>query len=123
MLIFLDKKYDLVGCIEKVRQFYQRHGVTIRRLRFDAGSVENSAAVTSYLSQKEVQIDPQPAAVDEQNQNIVERDIQHLGNVVSACMEGAEEVTSAFWGLCVLSPQFITIPRTQHPEHSLLTIT
>ncbi len=42
LLIFLDKKYDLIGCLEKTRLFYQRHGAIVRRLRFDSGSVENS---------------------------------------------------------------------------------
>ena len=104
MHAFLDKDYEFLKCIHAVRLHYLRYGIKVRLIRTDAGSVEGGKGIREYLDINGIAFEP--AAVDNQNQNPVERHVQFVDTSVAACMDEAvkdEYVDQTFWGLAVLS--------------------
>ena len=61
----------------------------------DAGSTENAADVIAFLKEHNIEIDP--AAPDEQQQNPVEREVQTLTKGVSALLLDQTALGSSWW--------------------------
>lgn len=79
---------------------YQRFGWIIRKIRYDAGSVENSRDVSLYLASKSILVEP--AAVEHQNQNPVERSIQALFKHVNTILVDQPHLSHTWWGYVLL---------------------
>ena len=65
-------KESFQEAISHVVDFYNSYGHRVELLRMDAGSTENAADVIAFLLEHSIHVDP--AAVNEQNQNPVERE-------------------------------------------------
>jgi hypothetical protein len=61
----------------------------------DAGSTENAIDVIAFLKEHNIEIDP--AAPDEQQQNPVEREVQTLTKGVSALLLDQTALSSSQW--------------------------
>jgi len=75
---------SLIEALSHAIDFYNLHGHRVDKVRFDAGSVEDSEKVITFLLAHNIEIDP--AAVAEQSQNPVEREVQTLTKGVSALL-------------------------------------
>ena len=56
--------------------FYRKHKHIVKNVRFDKGTAENSLEFKQYLAKEN--INWEPASVDHQEQNPVERNVQTL---------------------------------------------
>jgi hypothetical protein len=65
-----------------VVDFYNLHGHVVKKVRFDAGSTENSLSSAIFLASNRIDIDP--AAVKSQFQNPVEREVQTINKARSS---------------------------------------
>jgi len=81
--------------------FFKRYGYTVRQIRFDSGSTENSTKVIEYLSKNH--IIPEPASVDSLYQNVSERHIQHVDKGITTLLAASPLLDQSFWGLALLS--------------------
>ena len=72
-----------IEALSHVIDFYNRHGHRVDKLRMDAGSTENSAAVFEFCNEHNIELDP--AAVDEEQQNPVEREVQTFTSKRGLC--------------------------------------
>lgn len=91
----------MLSNLESLLHNYQRLGWIIRKIRFDARNVENSRDVSLYLVSKSILAEP--AAVEHQNGNPVERSIQTLFNHVSTILDDQPHLSLAWWGYAFLS--------------------
>jgi hypothetical protein len=106
-------------------RFANQHGWHIKRIRYDAGSVENAEELTSFLSAS--LIHPSPAATEAQYQNPVERFVRALKDNMAAMMFSQKALLPSFWGLCFLmaiqarnlSPNSVS-PQSQPPVLSVM---
>ena len=73
-----------IEAISHVIDFYNSHGHRVDKIRMDAGSTENATDVIAFLKEHNIEVDP--AAPDEQQQNPVEREVQTLTKGVSALL-------------------------------------
>jgi hypothetical protein len=80
-----------IDCVEKIRLFALRFHFRIQKLRFDAGSIENSKLFDEYLVKHG--IEPCPASVEHKNQNPVERYVRTIKDTVSAMMFNQKVIT------------------------------
>jgi hypothetical protein len=78
-----------------VVDFYNLHGHVVKKLRFDAGSTENSRSSADFLSQHRIQTDP--AAPDSQFQNPVEREVQTASKGIAALLIDQSALGPRFW--------------------------
>ena len=85
-------------CLREVVQFFKHHGHSVRRIRFDRGSVENSTQIYSVLN--ELHIDPQPAATAKQRMNTIERYYQTFKSRVGTNMACQTMLPATAWGHC-----------------------
>ena len=90
-----------IEALSHVIDFYNRHGHRVDKLRMDAGSTENSAAVTEFCNEHNIELDP--AAVDEEQQNPVEREVQTLTKGVSAMLLDQTALGPNWWCYAVQS--------------------
>ena len=101
----MTKSKDADSLIEflqtKVLPFYRQHGNTVKRVRCDRGSTETSTAVDRYLKSCTPIISLQPAGVQAQNQNPVERTVQTLIKGVGAVLIDQYTLSSRRWDLAV----------------------
>ena len=88
-------KTGLAPLIEQVKLFYALHGHTMRVLRFDAGSVENSARVDTALQLWG--ITPEPTLPEQQYADPVERQMQTVIKGVSTMMIAQFLLPAMFW--------------------------
>jgi hypothetical protein len=98
LFVVLFKTHDaenLVASFKEMYLFFRSHGHRPKQLRFDAGRVENSRHVYEELSKMEVETSP--AAVEQQNQNPVERDVQTVKKGVSSMMIDQSSLSASYW--------------------------
>jgi hypothetical protein len=86
---------ESVKGITEVAEFYRSYGHSPDTLRFDAGTTENSKYTLESLRQ--LRIHPDPAAVDSQFQNPVEREAQTVNKGVAAMLLDQESLGPSFW--------------------------
>ena len=67
-----------------VIDFYNLHSHVVKKIRFDAGSTENSLSSATFLSSNRIDVDP--AAVKIQFQNPMECEVQTINKVVAALL-------------------------------------
>ena len=109
MILFLVRhKSELMDCICRVAKHCTRFGHTMRALRTDMGTVENSERVYDecMLVNKEIGdlgVSLLPANVEMQQQNPVERHIQTLDNNDAALMVNQDLLSGAWWGMSKLA--------------------
>ena len=99
----LIKVFNSEECISFVREivsFAKRFRFVIRRVRFDAGRIENSSEFREFLADNH--IEGCPAGTELQNQNPIERYVQTVKNTISAVMADQSELGPAFWGFSLL---------------------
>ena len=94
-------KESFQEAISHVVDFYNSYGHRVELLRMDAGSTENAADVIAFLLEHSIHVDP--AAVDEQNQNPVEREVQTLKKGVSALLIDQYSLGPRWWCYAVES--------------------
>jgi hypothetical protein len=87
--------------ITHVVAFYNLHGHRVTKLRCDAGSTENAAETVQFLREYDIDIDP--AAVGEQQQNPVEREVQTANKGISALLIDQTAVGPTYWDYAVES--------------------
>jgi hypothetical protein len=111
-----------ISFIEKIRLLALRFHFVIRRVRFDAGSVENSNEFCAFLSTHG--IEPCPAGVERQDQNPVERYVRTIKETVAAMMVDQGHLHPCFWGLCLTMAVALRnmVPNTLCPDSSPNTI-
>ena len=85
-------------CLREVVLFFKLNGHTVRRIKFDRGSVENSSQIYAVLD--ELHIDPQPAATAKQRMNTVERYYQTFKARVGTNMACQTMLPATAWGHC-----------------------
>ena len=73
-----------VNATTEIVEFYRSYGHQPHTLRFDAGTTENSALTSSGL--RLLRLHPDPAAVNSQFQNLVEREAQTANKAVAAML-------------------------------------
>jgi hypothetical protein len=84
-----------------VIDFYNLHGHVVKKIRFDAGSTENSLSSATFLASNRIDIDP--AAVKSQFQNPVEREVQTINKGVAALLIDQSALGASFWCYAVES--------------------
>ena len=87
--------------LSHVIDFYNANGHRVDVMRMDAGSTENADDVTVFMIDHG--ITPEPAAVGEQNQNPVEREVQTLKKGVSALLIDQTSLGPRWWCYAVES--------------------
>ena len=83
-------------CLREVVSFFRRYGHTVRRLKFDRGSVENSAHIDDVMA--ELKIEALPAAVETQRMNTIERHYQTFKDRVGTNMACQNWLPATAWG-------------------------
>ena len=84
-----------------VIDFYNLHSHVVKKVRFDAGSTENSLSSATFLASNRIDIDP--AAVKSQFQNPVEREVQTINKGVAALLIDQSALGPSFWCYAVES--------------------
>ena len=84
---------------KEVVEFYRAHGHSPHTLRFDAGTTENSKLTTESL--RAIRIHPDPAAVNSQFQNPVEREAQTANKGVAAMLIDQQSLGPTFWDYAI----------------------
>ena len=92
---------QFLAAIQKVRLYFLKYGHVIKKLRFDAGVIENSALVIDHLSSISIQTDS--AAPGAQYQNPVERHMQTLLKKTTTIIVDQKNLDATCWGLAALS--------------------
>jgi hypothetical protein len=90
---------SLISSLDSVRLFFLSHGYPIVKVRCDSGSSELSEEFSKYLLQHHITLDP--AAVNSQFQNPVEREIQTVNKGVATLFADQHLLTPAFWPYAV----------------------
>jgi len=88
-------KDEFIKYVEIVRKILLSNKFILQHNIFDAGTVENSSTVMSYL--EENRIIPRPAAPNQQNQNDVERTIQTFKDNTSTLMTANPHLDADWW--------------------------
>ena len=91
----------LIEALSHAIDFYNLHGHRVDKVRFDAGSTENSADVEAFLLEHNIITDS--SAADEQQQNPVEREVQTLTKGVSALLLDQTSLGPSWWCYAVES--------------------
>jgi hypothetical protein len=78
-----------------VIDFYNLHGHVVKKIRFDAGSTENSAETVDFLQLNRIGVDP--AAPKCQYQNPVEREVQTASKGIAALLIDQSALGPSFW--------------------------
>jgi len=94
-------KKNYLYSLVKLLEWYAARKFTTKVIRTDAGSSENDEKVISYLAYKGIMIDP--AAVNSQFQNPVERAIQTLVRGITAMMVEQTTLSASHWDLALTS--------------------
>jgi hypothetical protein len=84
-----------------VIDFYNLHGHVVKKIRFDAGSTENSAETVDFLQVNRIGVDP--AAPKCQYQNPVEREVQTASKGIAALLIDQSALGPSFWCYAVES--------------------
>jgi len=80
-----DKTADTFNeALAHVVDFYNLYGHVVKKIRFDAGSTENSNSSAAFLLQHRIEVDP--AAPESQFQNPVEREVQTASKGIAALL-------------------------------------
>ena len=95
-LIRQDTALTMELALKDVIAFCSRHNRKMTTLRFDAGSVSNSAFLTAILQQ--YQITPAPAAPEQQQQNFCERSVQTIYKRMAANFADQLLLGLQYWG-------------------------
>ena len=90
---------NLCLVVEEIRKFYKRYEWPVKIIRTDAGSSEDSATFQNYLIDHSME--HQPAGVDEQNENPVERDVQECIKGVGAILLDQTNLGASSWDLAL----------------------
>ena len=83
-------------CLREVITFFARHGHTVRRLKFDRGSVENSAQIDAVMAKHH--IESLPAAFDTQRMNTIERYVQTFKQRMGTSQVCQNTLPATAWG-------------------------
>jgi hypothetical protein len=105
--IFLvrDKSAEsLIECIHQLETWLQRYGHVLKNLRSDAGSTENSDAVSRAISH--ISVDNSPAAPENQQANPAERQLQSFMQQVKIMLASSHNISPREWGLAVLATEY-----------------
>lgn len=78
-----------------VIDFYNLHGHTVTKVRFDAGSTENSQSSADFLATNRIGVDP--AAPDCQFQNPLEREAQTVSKGIATLLIDQSALGPSFW--------------------------
>jgi len=104
--IYLVKsKTAFVACISKVVNWWTRKGRRTRKIRVDAGTVENSMEVLAQIGDigmKTGGLELEPAPPGSQEKNPVERDIQWIKRRVALLLLEQNTLGAAYWGHALL---------------------
>ena len=82
--------------LREIFQFAKQHQFRVRLLRYDAGVIENSHSVATFLAGEGVM--GRPATPEHQHQNPVERHIRTLKETLAANMCAQASLEAYFWG-------------------------
>ena len=88
--------------LQLVIHFYNQYGYSVRIIRCDAGSTEADSEVIRVLN-KDHLVHVDPAAIEHQNQNPVEREAQTLIRGVGCLMVDQQALSSKWWCYAVQS--------------------
>ena len=88
-----------VNATTEIVEFYKSYGHQPHTLRFDAGTTENSALTSSGL--RLLRLHPDPAAVNSQFQNPIEREAQTANKAVAAMLLDQESLGPSFWDYAI----------------------
>ena len=91
-----------LAALQLVINFYNQYGYSVRVIRCDAGSTEADIEVIQSLN-KHHHIHVDPAAVEHQNQNPVEREAQTLIRGVGCLFADQQMLSSKWWCYAVQS--------------------
>ena len=91
-----------LSALQSVISFYNQYGYSVRIIRCDAWSTEADTEVVRTLN-KDHHIHVDPAAVEHQNQNPVEREAQTLIRGVGCLMVDQQLLSSKWWCYAVQS--------------------
>lgn len=122
IVVFLVKlKTEAFSCVSKINQLCRRFGHVMEVLRTDMGTVENSAEFLSQCHSINFErnmrgIEINPANVEMQQQNPVERYIQTFDNMEAAILVGQDLLRASFWGMASL-----TVAKTMNYTTNSLT--
>lgn len=100
----MTKNHDsecLLQAIKDYTNYLQKYNHTLEKLRFDAGTVENSQDLDAELATMKIHTDPAPPEC--QFQNPVERNIQTVLKGVAAMFAGQQLLRRYYWNIAVLS--------------------
>jgi hypothetical protein len=90
---------SLISSLDSVCLFFLSHGHHLVKVRCDSGSSELSEEFSKYLLQHHITLDP--AAVNSQFQNPVEREVQTVNKGVATLFADQHLLTPAFWPYAV----------------------
>ena len=91
-----------LGALRQVIQFYNQYGFSVRAVRCDAGSTEADTEVIRVLND-DFHVHVDPAAVEHQSQNPVEREAQTLIRGVGCLFIDQQMLSSKWWCYAVQS--------------------
>ena len=91
-----------LSALRQVIQFYNQYGFSVRAVRCDAGSTEADSEVIRTLN-NDFHVHVDPAAVEHQNQNPVEREAQTLIRGVGCLFIDQQSLSSKWWRYAVQS--------------------
>ena len=91
-----------LSALQSVISFYNQYGYSVRIIRCDAGTTEADTEVVRTLN-KDHHIHVDPAAVEHQNQNPVEREAHTLIRGVGYLMVDQQLLSSKWWCYAVQS--------------------
>jgi hypothetical protein len=109
---------SLISSLDSVRLFFLSHGHQLAKVRCDSGSSELSVEFNNYLRQHQIQLDP--AAVNSQFQNPVEREVQTVNKGVATLFADQHLLTPAFWPYAV-GPILGTAAVIPHATNNLVS--
>jgi hypothetical protein len=99
VILTRDKSADSFNmALARVIDFYNVYGHVTKKIRFDAGSTENSEASADWLTAHRIEVDP--AAPECQFQNPLEREVQTLNKGVAALLIDQSALGPSFWCCC-----------------------
>ena len=90
----------LITFLTKLIRFAKSFGFAVRRVRFDAGKIENCDKFSVFLALQG--IEGCPTATEQQFQNPVERTFQTVKNSVAACLADQNNLSANYWGFAFL---------------------
>ena len=117
-LVREDTTITMELALKDIISFCTRHNRTIKTLRFDAGSVSNSALMTDILQQ--YHITPAPAAPEQQQQNFSERTVQTIYKRMAANFADQLLLGLQYWGdnVKAVVDLMAILPNTKCPHSS-----